>query len=104
MSGVAIIHPEHGIFVGVCFGLAFWSNIDCAGQYQVPLMTDEAEARAFIATWRSPTGPIDPDAFTYHTVESVEKWATIEELDAVGLSHLTAPLKAERMGPAMGRA
>jgi hypothetical protein len=104
MSGVAIIHPEHGLFVGVGLGLAFWSNMDCAGQYQVPLMADEAEARAFVSSWRSPAGPIDPDTFTYHAVESVETWATIEELEAAGLSHLTLPLKAARMGPAQGSA
>lgn len=101
MSGVAIIHPEYGIFVGIGLGLAFWSNIDCAGQIHVPLLADESEARAFLATWH---GQVNPDDFTFHPVTSAKTWATIEELDAAGLAHLTAPLKAARMGPAQGNA
>lgn len=102
MSGVVIVHPEHGIFVGVGLGLAFWSNLDCAGQTQAPLIPDEAEARAFVDSWRNSPGA---DAFTYHPVTSAaDRYATIEELDAAGLAHLTAPMKSARMGPAQGTA
>ena len=101
MSGVAIVHPEWGIFLGVGMGLAFWSCIDCVGQETAPLMTDEAEARDFIDHWQNVP---DRTVFTFHAVQAVAAWATIEELDAAGLSAWTAPLKAARMGPAMGSA
>lgn len=102
MSGVAIVHPEYGIFVGVGLGLAFWSNIDCVGQTQAPLIPDEAQARAFVDSWCNSPGA---DAFTYHPVTSADPtFATIEELDAAGLVHLTAPMKSARMGPAQGTA
>lgn len=98
MSGIAIVHPEWGIFLGVGMGLAFWSAIDCVGQETAPLMTDEAEAQTFLDQWDT---TIDKSVFTFHAVQAVAVWATIEELDAAGLSAWTAPMKAERMGPAM---
>lgn len=101
MTKVVIVHPEWGLFVGVSMGLAFWSNLDCAGQTCVPVMPDEAEARRFIDVFPP---PIDKNAFKFHPVQAVETWATIEELDAAGLSEWTTPLKAERMGPARGTA
>lgn len=99
---VAIVHPEWGIFVGIGLGLAFWSALDCVGQDTVPVMTED-EARAFIDSW--PDCPVKSDGFTYHPVQIAgDHWATIEELDAAGLSEWTVPLKSTRMGEAMGSA
>lgn len=98
-TGVAVIHPEWGIFLGCAMGLAFWSALDCAGQDCAPVMVDESQARAFIDQLRNIP---DRTVFTFHPVEAVEIWATIEELDAAGLSEWTGPMKAERMGEAMG--
>lgn len=100
-NGVVIIHPEWGIFVGISMSLAFWSATDCVGQDCVPVMPDEAEARAFIDTWCITA---DKTVFTYCPVQAAKQWATIEELDAAGLSEWTTPLKAARMGPAAGSA
>lgn len=80
---VVIVHPEWGIFVGISMGLAFWSAMDCVGQDCVPVMPDEAEARAFIDVWCITT---DKTVFTYCPVQAAKHWATIEELDAAGLS------------------
>lgn len=30
-----ISHPEHGVFIGTGLGLAFWTNMECAGQEYV---------------------------------------------------------------------
>lgn len=98
---VVIIHPEWGLFVGVSMGLAFWSALDCVGQDTAPVMPTEDDARQFTSTWCLST---DPQTFTYHPVQAAKHWATIEELDAAGLSEWTVPLKAARMGPAVGNA
>lgn len=100
-NGVVIVHPDWGIFLGVAMGLAFWSNMDCAGQTCAPIIPDEAEARKFLEMRSHGPGP---EAFRYHPVQAAEAWATIEELDAAGLSDLTWTLKAARMGPAQGSA
>lgn len=102
-NGVVIIHPEWGIFVGISMGLAFWSAMDCVGQDCVPVMPDEAEARAFIDAWDG-NDVTDKTVFKFHPVQAAKQWATIEELDAAGLSEWTTPLKAARMGPAAGSA
>lgn len=102
MTGVVIIHPEWGIFVGVSLGLAFWSAIDCVGQETVPVMESETDARAFIDSWVGAS--VKSGDFTYHPVPTKSTHATIEELDAAGLSAWTIPLKAARMGEAQGSA
>jgi hypothetical protein len=99
-DGVVIVHPEWGIFVGVSMGLAFWSNLDCAGQDCVPVMPTEAEARAYVNLMKNKPS----HEFTFHSVQAAKRWATIEELDAAGLSAWTIPLKAARMGEAQGSA
>lgn len=99
-QGVVIVHPEWGIYLGSFIGLGFFSNIDCVDQTQAATFLSEADARSYIATWDE-NG--DPDKFTYSPVQTAHaQYATIEELDAAGLSQWTAPMKAARMGQAVG--
>lgn len=98
-AGVVIVHPEWGIFVGVSFGLAFWSALDSVGQEQAPVMPED-EAVKFVSRC-CPVSELP--LVTYHPVQIVgDHHATIEELDAAGLSQWTTPLKANRMGEAVG--
>jgi predicted methyltransferase len=99
---VAIVHPEWGIYLGSCMGLGFFSALDCAGQDTAAIFPSEAEARSYVATWEENS---NPDKLTYPAVKIAgDHWATIEELDAAGLSQWTVPLKSARMGEAVGRA
>ncbi len=80
-------------------GAGFWSNLDAVGQWMVPTVETEQEAREFIASWDTWN---DPNAYTYHAVQTVEVWATVDELNRAGLSQWTAPLLAN-MPTAGGR-
>lgn len=100
-AGVVIVHPEWGIFVGVSLGLAFWSALDSVGQEQVPVMTAD-QAVLLLASWHDLPGGYR-DAMKFYPVRTAHaQYATIEELDAAGLSQWTTPLKANRMGEAVG--
>lgn len=96
---VVIVHPEWGIFLGIGMGLAFWTELDCVGQEQAPVMMTE-EADVLARHWQLPA---DLKAqFIFHPVKAVGMWATIEELDVAGLDKWTTPLKAARMGETQG--
>lgn len=89
MKRTIITHPEMGIFIGAAAGLAFWSMLDAAGQSEVVTFEDEADARDFVGSW---VPPQNPDQYSYVEVESVREWATVAELDRVGLGDFTALL------------
>ena|SRR5215469_5856589 len=43
-----VVHPEHGVFLGVGMGMAFWSKLDSVGQDCATAFLTEDEARSFI--------------------------------------------------------
>jgi hypothetical protein len=69
-----ICHPEMGVFLGVCLGLAFWSKLDSVGQDHAPAFDSEAQAEVFMAGWDNgrPQGvtlvPVLPDKDGYASV------------------------------------
>ncbi len=50
-SSFIVTHPEWGIFLGAAMGLAFWSELESAGQDSACTFGSEADAKAFIAEW-----------------------------------------------------
>ncbi|MEH0291810.1 hypothetical protein V6R98_02195 [Agrobacterium sp. CCNWLW71] len=94
MKGVVIVHPEAGIYLGHCLGLGFFSQLDCAGQDHATVISDIDLAREHIATWESNN---DPSEYRFVEVDAAADWATIEELEAVGLSEFTKTMRAERL-------
>ncbi len=88
-----IVHDVDGIFVGHAMGLAFYSNLNCGGQWSVPTFESEEQCAAFI----SDTGDFPLEMFKVIPVEVSDKepgYAYPDELDAAGLGHLTAELRA----------
>jgi hypothetical protein len=100
---VVLVHNEFGIYLGNCMGLGFFSMLDCAGQDQAVTFATPEAARQHVADWTSENDPL-----RFHTVQVIaaSTWATIDELDAAGLEHLTGPMKSERLRnmPTAGRA
>ncbi|CAK7259125.1 hypothetical protein [Shinella sp. WSD5-1] len=90
---VVIVHPEMGIYLGSCFGLGFFSLLDCAGQTAACTFEDECDARACVSS-RSENG--DPDAYGYVPV-AAKAWAEIMDLEAAGLGEFTGPMKDEAL-------
>ncbi len=48
---LVIYHDQHGIYLGSCMGLGFWSNIDPCGQSAAATFPDVQSAEEFMATW-----------------------------------------------------
>lgn len=48
---IVITHPEHGILLGTCLGMCFWSKVDPVGQPSAVTFDDEKQAKEFMATW-----------------------------------------------------
>ncbi len=77
-----LTHSEHGVYIGHCMGLGFWSNLDTAGQDSVPLFT-EAEAVEHILSW---DGDHSPSDYKVKYVAAVDPlYATFEECNASGI-------------------
>lgn len=69
-------------------GLAFWSMLDAAGQYAAVVFDSEYDARDYVSRWETKT---DPDDFVYVELDSKSgEYATVPELIAVGLDHMTS--------------
>jgi len=73
-STLAITHPEWGIFLGHCLGLAFWSKLEPVGQPAAATFPSVEVAEQFMASWSGgrPPGatlvPVIPDMGTYASV------------------------------------
>lgn len=50
-SGVVLVHPEHGVYLGNFLGLGFWSKLDPAGQEAAVVFPSVDEARRFAQSW-----------------------------------------------------
>jgi hypothetical protein len=93
-TGVAITHPEYGIFVGHALGLCFWSQMDTAGQETVALFKDTDEAKDFVMLFGEDTGW---KAYDFHEIETDEEfYATVDELRDAGLEDLLGDLAPAR--------
>jgi hypothetical protein len=44
-------HEEHGVFLGICLGLAFWSKLDPVGQPAAATFDSPADALKFCESW-----------------------------------------------------
>ena len=77
-----IMHPDHGIFLGSAMGLAFWSNLESAGQNRAVVLDSEDAAREFIGSWDEV-----PDGIELHDVmvDDDARYATIDQCVAAGL-------------------
>ncbi len=51
MSHVVIYSEKYGVFLGAAMGMAFWSNLDTAGQVAAPTFEDKAQAYSFLSKW-----------------------------------------------------
>lgn len=94
-NAVVITHPEHGIFVGAAMGLAFWTLLDTAGQSRVATFSSIAEAREFVSSWE--LAEFDRARCEYiilPTVSADSDHASLADLIAAGLDHLTGDLLA----------
>ena len=94
-QGIAITHPEHGIFVGHALGLAFWSNQETAGQTMVALFENVEQAKDFVLLFKEDTGFA---GYGFPEVESEDEFgATVDELIAAGLEEHLGLLKPAGM-------
>jgi len=82
-----ITHPEHGIYLGSCMGLGFWSMLDAVGQESACTFPDRDEALAHIQSWENNNDPAQ-----YATVDvltcGAEGFATIADLRSAGLDNM----------------
>lgn len=103
MTKIVIVHPEMGIYLGNCLGLGFFSMLDCAGQDHAATFPTVGAARLHVIPWDENN---DPDAYRYVEVDGSSEWASIEELEAAGLSEFTKVMRHNRLldGAPAGRA
>lgn len=93
-TGIAITHPEYGIFVGHAMGLCFWSQLESAGQDTVALFKDRDEAKEFVMMFGEDTGL---KGYDFHEIETSEEYcATVDELRGAGLEDLLGDLVPAR--------
>lgn len=89
-KGIAITHPEYGIFVGHAMGLCFWSQLDSADQERVALFKDTDEAKDFVMQFGEDTGL---KGYDFHEIETIEEFcASVDELRDAGLEDLLGGL------------
>ncbi len=81
-----LTHPEHGIYIGSCMGLGFWSKLDAAGQDAVCTFVSEAEAAEYIQSWDGGHNPADYQLKP--VTPSLDNYATVADLRAAGLEAL----------------
>ncbi len=93
-NGIAITHPEYGIFVGHAMGLCFWSQLDTVGQNHVALFKDTDEAKDFVMLFGEDTGW---KGYDFHEIETIEEFcASVDELRDAGLEDLLGGLAPAR--------
>jgi hypothetical protein len=46
-----LCHPEHGVYLGSCMGLGFWSKLDPAGQDCAPTFETQDLAMEYVDSW-----------------------------------------------------
>jgi hypothetical protein len=87
-TSFVVTHKRDGVFVGIAFGLVFWSNLDTVGQDTVPVCETYLSASALLAHLAS----VDPDAdetCSQYEIKEVlttaKDSATVTELRAAGL-------------------
>lgn len=81
---VVLAHPQMGVYLGHCFGLGFWTEIDTVDQTHAVTFTSEQDAREHVGDWESHD---DPDDFEYVAVDCADlrPRASISELVRAGL-------------------
>lgn len=92
---VVINHPENGVFVGVAMNMAFFTALDCAGQFQVCAFADEAEARDFAGNILAQG--MDVSELSYVEVGTEKHYATAHDLLRVGLTDAANALMREKL-------
>lgn len=94
MIRVVLIHKEHGIYLGSCMGMGFFTLLDCAGQPAAVTFNSFKDAKVHVETWQP---PIPIDDFRFETVETADRWITPRELRAAGLGDLLGDMEAEAL-------
>lgn len=51
MATYVIYNEINGVFLGMCFGLEFWSKLDPVGQPSAVTFESAKDAESFMATW-----------------------------------------------------
>ncbi len=87
---VVIVHPEMGIYLGGFLGLGFFSVLDSAGQHHATTFPTVEASREHVISWDANN---DPDAYRYVEMDGDGEWATVEELEAAGLSEFTKEMR-----------
>ena len=83
-----IYHPTEGVYLGSCFGLGFWSNIDPVGQDSAVTFKTESNARELVDNWAAlPDFPkrLIGDMKIIAVFNSQPGFATVAECVAAGL-------------------
>jgi hypothetical protein len=89
-NSTVITHPEYGIFVGECLGLAFWSKLDAVGQNTAAIFENELQAQAYIGDIKA---PVEKNSFSFINMTTEDEFhASVPELRAAGLGELIGHL------------
>lgn len=79
-----LVHREHGIFLGHCLGLTFWSKLDPVGQPCAPTFASPEDVQAALSTWLA--GLEDPQSLrTQEVVPDDGTYASVAACAAAGL-------------------
>lgn len=89
---VVIVSKKNGVYLGSFLGLGFFTLIDCAGQAAACTFQNETDAREYISTWETQN---NPDTYIYVSVSTGDIFATVEELQRAGLTHLLGGMGKE---------
>lgn len=99
---VVIVHQEHGVFLGLFLGLAFYSRLDSAGQTMAPVFECEVQAQDFLKSWDENNG----GHYFVPLCTTQDMAATVQELQSAGLGDMLGdmPIEELRTMAAMGNA
>lgn len=94
---VAIVHDQHGVYLGSFMGLGFFSMLDSAAQTEAAVFESVAQATGCIAGWNEPAAS-DQSLRLVILNTANDMFATVGELQAAGLGHLLGdmPVEAQR--------
>lgn len=90
---VVIVHPDHGVFLGLFLGLAFYSMLDSAGQTMAPVFVSNDQAETFMSSWKCCT----KDHRIVPLVTSQDMAATVSDLQSAGLGPLLGDMPIEEL-------
>jgi len=97
-----ISHPEHGIYLGNCMGLGFWSKIDPVGQPSAVTFPTQSEAEEHMSKWDDGR-PLDvtlhevtPDNGDYASISAcvaagLDGWIDAEPAQSAGIERMELP-------------